>query len=67
VAQHTGYVAQSPGSVTAKIGTGASTAAAASHDHVLDDMDHTVTQPSNHSALSVVQPYIVVYFWKRTA
>lgn len=28
---------------------------------------HAVTQPSNHSALSVVQPYIVVYMWKRTA
>jgi hypothetical protein len=28
---------------------------------------HGVTQPSNHSALSVVQPYIVCYFWKRTA
>lgn len=28
---------------------------------------HSVTQPSSHSALSVVQPYIVVYMWKRTA
>ena len=28
---------------------------------------HTVTQPSDHAALNVVQPYIVVYIWKRTA
>jgi hypothetical protein len=28
---------------------------------------HGVTQPNNHAALSVVQPYIVCYFWKRTA
>lgn len=28
---------------------------------------HSVTQPSDHSAMSVVQPYVVVYFWKRTA
>ena len=28
---------------------------------------HGVTQPSAHSALSVVQPYIIVYMWKRTA
>jgi hypothetical protein len=24
-----------------------------------------VTQPSDHSALNVVQPYIVVYMWRR--
>lgn len=28
---------------------------------------HQVTQPSAHSDLNVVQPYIVVYMWKRTA
>lgn len=29
-------------------------------------LSHTVTQPSAHTDLSVVQPYCVVYFWKRT-
>lgn len=30
-------------------------------------LSHSVTQPNDHTALNVVQPYIVVYFWKRTA
>jgi hypothetical protein len=30
-------------------------------------LTHSVTQPSAHTDLNVVQPYIVVYFWKRTA
>lgn len=30
-------------------------------------LTHSVTQPSDHTALNVVQPYIVVYMWKRTA
>ena len=30
-------------------------------------LTHSVTQPSDHAALNVVQPYIVVYMWKRTA
>jgi hypothetical protein len=30
-------------------------------------LDHTVTQPNNHADLNVVQPYVVVYMWKRTA
>ena len=30
-------------------------------------LTHSVTQPSNHTDLSVVQPYITVYMWKRTA
>lgn len=30
-------------------------------------LTHAVTQPSAHSDVSVVQPYIVVYMWKRTA
>ena len=28
---------------------------------------HTVTQPNAHAAMSIIQPYIVVYIWKRTA
>lgn len=30
-------------------------------------LTHTVTQPSAHAAMSVVQPSITVYMWKRTA
>lgn len=30
-------------------------------------LTHSVTQPSAHTDLNVVQPYIVVYMWKRTA
>lgn len=30
-------------------------------------LSHTVGQADDHAALSVVQPYIVVYMWKRTA
>jgi hypothetical protein len=30
-------------------------------------LTHSVTQPSAHTDLNVVQPYFVCYFWKRTA
>lgn len=30
-------------------------------------LSHSVTQPNDHTALNVVQPYITVYMWKRTA
>lgn len=30
-------------------------------------LSHSVTQPNDHAGLNVVQPYVVVYFWKRTA
>jgi len=30
-------------------------------------LTHAVTQPSAHTDLSVVQPYVVVFFWRRTA
>lgn len=30
-------------------------------------LSHSVTQPSAHSDLNVVPPYLVVYVWKRTA
>lgn len=30
-------------------------------------LSHSVTQPSSHADLNVVQPYIVVYMWKRVA
>lgn len=46
------------------------TAAGSSHTHTMSGSAvsaHSVTQPSGHSDLNVVQPYIVVYMWKRTA
>lgn len=30
-------------------------------------LSHAVTQPAAHAAMSIVQPYFVVYLWKRTA
>lgn len=30
-------------------------------------LSHTVTQPNDHAALNVVQPYITTYFFKRTS
>lgn len=30
-------------------------------------LTHSVTQPSDHTALNVLQPFIVCHFWKRTA
>lgn len=30
-------------------------------------LSHSVTQPNDHAALNVVQPYITVYFFKRTS
>lgn len=30
-------------------------------------LSHTVTQPSDHTALNVIQPTLVVYMWQRTA
>ena len=41
-------------------GTATSTGASAT-------LSHTVTQPSAHADLNVVQPYIVAHFWKRIA
>ena len=46
-------------------GSTASTLTLANHYHNISQYTHTVTQPSAHDALSVVQPYIVVYMWKR--
>jgi len=37
------------------------------HYHSVSAYTHTVTQPSAHGPMSIVQPYIVVYMWKRTA
>lgn len=56
----TGTTANNTGGVTDNAGTGNTGNESASQTH-------SVTQPSDHSALSVVQPYVVVYMWKRTA
>ena len=58
---------------TASSGTGAALAHSAHAGGAVDAHSgtavdaHVVTQPSAHAALSVVQPYLVVYMWKRTA
>lgn len=50
-----------------KIGTGASSASPTGHTHTVTPTG-TVSQPTfTGSPTSVVQPYIVVYMWKRTA
>jgi len=56
-------------------GTTASTLTLKAHVHNITAYTHTgggvdahvVTQPDDHNSLSIVQPYIVVYFWERTA
>jgi len=54
--------ANNTGGKTDNAGTG-NTGAEAAHTHA----SGAVTQPNDHSALSVVQPYIVVYMWKRVS
>ena len=50
-----------------KIGTGAASAAPSGHTHTVTPTG-TVSQPTfSGNATSVVQPYFVVYMWKRTA
>jgi hypothetical protein len=53
----------SPKLVTANASTGVSVVTGAPSA----TLTHSVTQPSAHSDLNVVQPYIVCRFWKRTA
>jgi hypothetical protein len=59
VADHT-LVASKQGSATGNVVT------TKTHT-VTQASNHTITQPSTHAAMSVVQPYFVVYMWKRTA
>lgn len=55
------------GGTAAKIGTSSSAAAPSAHTHTLTPAG-TVSQPTfTGSATSVVQPFLVVYMWKRTA
>ncbi len=60
------------GNPTAGVATGttAGPSAALSHGNTgnpTTTLTHSVTQPSAHTDLNVVQPYFVVYMWKRTA
>lgn len=47
--------------------TGAGVAATGNTGDPTITLSHTVTQPNDHDPVSVVQPYIVVALWKRTA
>jgi hypothetical protein len=58
-ANPTGGVAQG----TSDAGGTGNTGSESAHTHAAG----TVTQPSGHTDLNVVQPYVVVYMWKRTA
>lgn len=56
-------------------GTTTSTLTLGNHTHLTPILAHAggavdahqVTQPAAHAAMSIVQPYITVYIWKRTA
>ena len=67
VADHAAKNTDQAGVGATQRGTTTSTLTLKAHVHNISAYVHSVTQPDNHSALSVVQPYIVVYFWKRTA
>ncbi len=61
-----------PGTATSavKVGTSTSSAAAQTHTHTISTITHTVTsQPNAHDNHqdSILNPYFVVYIWKRTA
>jgi hypothetical protein len=52
--------------ITASSANPAGGVASGTTDGPSASLTHTVTQPSDHTALNVMQPYIVCYFWKRT-
>jgi hypothetical protein len=52
----------------AALGTTASGASSAANTgNPSASLTHAVTNPNTHAAMSIVQPYFVVYMWKRTA
>lgn len=64
----TGYDTGSAGAHTHTAQNPAGSVASFTKSHAGGAVDaHNVTQPSDHSALNVVQPYITVHMWKRTA
>lgn len=67
VASHSATATGQASAGATQRGTTSSTLTLGTHTHQTPVLSHSVTQPSNHAALSVVQPYIVVYMWKRTA
>jgi hypothetical protein len=62
VGTQTGLVNDAALGVTA---SGASSAAGTGNPSA--SLTHAVTNPAAHAAMSIVQPYYVVYMWKRTA
>jgi hypothetical protein len=49
-----------------KIGTGAAGAAGVNHSHSFSFSEAHIIDLKDHAAMSIVQPYIAVYMWKRT-
>jgi hypothetical protein len=70
-ADHTHTFTQSSNAATPDLLTvnlaAAGVAASGTTDGPSAPLTHSVTQPNAHTDLSVVQPYIVVTMWKRTA
>jgi hypothetical protein len=67
LAANTLPVQSSPTGITAVANNPAGGAATLNTGNEAAALTHSVTQPSAHAALSVVQPALAVYFWKRTA
>ena len=68
VAAHAVATTSAPDDVVSRGNTGAAVSVGTDvHVHTVTLDAHAVTQPATHSAMSVVQPYLVVYMWKRTA
>jgi hypothetical protein len=49
-----------------KLGTTTSTVTLKAHVHNITQYTHTGTDVADHATMSIVQPYIICYFWKRT-
>jgi hypothetical protein len=67
IADHAAKNTDQAGTGETTRGTTASTVTLKTHVHQVTAYAHSVTQPDGHAAMSIVQPYIVCYFWKRTA
>jgi len=69
VGDHTNVAVPGTATGAVKVGTSASNAAAQSHTHTIATIAHSVTQPAAHGnhTDSILNPYFVLYVWKRTA
>ena len=67
VGDHTNVAVPATATTAVKIGTAGATGAAQTHTHTIASIVHTIGQAITHAAMSIVQPYFVVYIWKRTA